>query len=148
MIYLSGYLYVCMHIYICMYVCMYLSVCLSVHVYLSIVLFSLPPKNGREYKKVLLKFSHHPRSREKKVLYFLAKKNGSENKNFFIFSPKIFPPLKTVVKIEVFYLISLPPPPPPPPPKKKAMKINALSHLVHRRQAKKHYLTREFFTIK
>ena len=47
-IYLSVCMYVCM--YVCIYICMYVSIYLSVHVYLSIVLFSLPPKNGREYK--------------------------------------------------------------------------------------------------
>ena len=106
-IYLSVYLYVCMHVcmyvcmyaYIYMYVCiMYISVCLSVHVYLSIVLFSFPPKNEREYKKYFLNFLSTPKVVKKSSL-FSRPKNGSENKKFFIFSPKT-----TVVNIYIYIL--------------------------------------------
>ena len=87
-------------------------------------------------KKIIFHFLSTPKVVKKSSLFSLPK----QVVKIFIF--KIFPPLETVVKIEVFFNFS------PPPPQKKTktvVKINALSHLVHRRQAKKHYLTREFF---
>ena len=116
------------------YLSIYLSICLSVCTRISIYLFIFsPPKNGREYKKYFFNFLSTPKTVNFFLLFSLPK-NGSENKKFFIFSPKttvvniyiyiyiyifnIFPPLKMVEKIEVFFFISLPPPPPPPPKKK------------------------------
>ena len=65
------YIYVCM--YVCKYVCIYLSVCTRISIYLF--LFSLPTKNGREYKKYFLNVLVHPKSREQKSsLFSLPKK--------------------------------------------------------------------------
>ena len=98
-------MYVCMHIYIytsiyvCMYVCMYVCICLSVCTRISIYRFIFsPPKMDVNVKSIFLKFSLHPKGREKKGSLFSRPKNGSENKNFFIFSPKT-----TIVKIYIYF---------------------------------------------
>ena len=88
----------------------------------SIIFFSPPksrekifslislPKDGSENKKYFL-FYLHPKVVKNKFFLFSLAKDGSENKKFFFFAPKTsrenevfinFPPLKTVVKIEVF----------------------------------------------
>ena len=113
-------LYVC--IYVCMHACMY--VCM--YEYLPLFLFYFPQK-GRENNVSVFSLQKMVVN-IKSILFFSPQKRFWKRKALY------FPTLKTVAKIEVFFFFS--------PEKKTVLKINALSDLVHRRQAI--YLTKQF----